>query len=673
MSVFQQVVTGAPGNLEDAELVIGDKVSTLGYKAAGVGADDYVIAATGAVGVTIKKGDVAVSQDTTYDIRKYGGVEGENVTTVLQYLIDNFNQAYIPFGMTVFGLNIKCDNKTIMIVDGTIKMPDNSPRFASIFVNKDTSNGNKGINISGKGTIDGNSAKQTDGPQYLAFFYKCDDCNITVKTLKNNFMPHDYSGPTTPNHPLSPFEFGVPFGEASFVDPIFSAVIFIDGNNNHVSNFELLNWGQEGIVHWFSTGSTITNFTAINGIESDNPYYVAVDFGSLDLSADVVIGSKVNVDDSHAAGGQPYLIYSSVIDATGLNLSLEDYSDALKWTLVERDITADNGFTAARASGGGSTNNKISGGYAAFCRASSFSSDSLTTTMHDLNSYHNSFQPGINFGHTGSPASGSIGSSLTAINAGWKGGLSGSNYGINVVASSKNVSIDGFYVVGAGRAGVNVSDSADDAKFANGNIRFSAAQGLNVFQSTANAVNVTSVNNIGVAFNAQTGGILNLANCEDDKGMIPTQQLDANTVSRTFLNTSRDGKLFTAFRAIFSVAAATAIATIVFDTITSSDNMVVTTTYSERNLGTPTATSQFVVEETILVSGSGGVRTINVLDTKYAQLRTFRYAWTGSNTLEIYLQDLSVDVLADAQQNSLFVVAQSNANANMFLDIGIPL
>ncbi|MCJ8293546.1 MAG: hypothetical protein MJK15_03990 [Colwellia sp.] len=683
MAIFEQVTGGATGNLKDAKLVAGDVVTTKGYKSAGDGGGaTYLIVAAGSItpdefgDFTLANLAIAVLQDTDADVRKYGATEAADSTLNIQAAIDRENKYFVPFGLSVFCLNLKHKDNTIGVVDGELKMPDNSDHFDSILINDDTTLGNTNIQLSGKGTLNGNAENQTKGPQYLAFFYKCSDCNLAVKTLKANFMPDPYTGPTVPVHPLSPFDFGVPFGEASFVDPIFAAVLFIDGNNNHVSNFDLLNWGREGITHWFCSSSTISDFTAINGTETeDNEYYVPVDFGSINTSAVIVTGSKVNVDESHTAGGQPYLIYEAIATGT-LNLVTENYADIARWTLVERDITFDYGYTAARCSGGGSIGNSITNGYAAYCRASSYSADALVTGMHNLFSYHNSFQVGINFGHDGSPASGSVASGLTTINAGWSGALVGANYGISVVGGSKDVTIDGFKIIGAGRAGLNVSSDGDNVIASDGNISWSGAQGVNTFQASINLSNVKSVNNVSADFNVQSGGLLNLSNCADSNGVISSLQIDENTVGRTFDLISRDGKLYTAFRAILGVDASTAIATLAFANLISNDNMVVTFSYSERNTGSASTTDQYLIEETILVSGSGGARTIGVLDTRYAQLRGFRYVWdVPTATLSVYLQDIAgpTDVTATATQNSMMVKAQSNANSALTINIGVDL
>ena len=99
--------------------------------------------------------------------------------------------------------------------------------------------------------------------------------------------------------------------------------------------------------------------------------------------------------------------------------------------------------------------------------------------------------------------------------------------------------------------------------------------------------------------------------------------------------------------------------------------MVLRVAYSERNTGSAVPANQYVVEENVLVSGGGGARTVSVLNTTYAQLRAFRYTWSAG-TLNIYLTDIAgpTDVAADAQSNSLFIEAKSNANSTLTINIG---
>jgi hypothetical protein len=386
MTTFTQAVTGALGNLADAKLAVGQEVSTSGYNSAyDGGADDYVVfaPAPGIVGITLANGNIAVSQDKTGDVRKFGGISGTDCTAALQAAIDNLNQFFIPKGFDAGGRNVRVKDYTCVINEGRCYQPDNADFFDAIFVDENTTTGSKNVVMMGSGELDGNAANQTKAPQYLVFLYKPSNCVMEIKTIKGNFAPDPYTGDAPPVHPLSPFDFAVPFGGGSFINPIEAAVIFIAGDNNHVRNFTLLDWGKEGIVHWFPTNSTISNFVAINGPESDNEYYEHVDFGSLNTSAAIVIGSNVHADDTHSAGGQPWLIYKSLVSGT-LDLTLEDFSDAGRWTLVDRDITFDYGYTAARCDGGGSFGNYISHGKAKYCRASSFSIDSETSTIEDV-------------------------------------------------------------------------------------------------------------------------------------------------------------------------------------------------------------------------------------------------------------------------------------------------
>lgn len=671
-------------NIENANTVadmkvlnldVGQTISTNGYYTDNDGGNgEYLIYASSAQTVNnqnkilLNNGSVAVLLDTTGDIRKYGAQDGQDSTAAIQAAIDTINLYYVATGGSYFCLNLSHKNDTKGHIDGELKLPDNSDFWDSILINTDTTNGNKNIKITGKGTLNGNATNQTKIGQYLLFFYKCSDCELSIKTLRENFAPDPYTGDTPPTHPLSPFDFGESFGEASLTNPEYAAVMFIDGINNHVKDFSLLNWGREGVFLWYCSGSSVTNFTAINGAPTNNKYYEVVNFGSLNTSASLSVGDNVHCNDSHSTGGKPYTIYKSLVAGT-TDLTTENFLDAARWLVVERDTTLDYGYTAARAGGAGSTGNTISNGYASFCRASSFSNDSVNMIMSNLTSYHNSFQVGINFGHNNTPASGGVGSSLIAINSGWKGGLTGTSYGISVVGATKNLNIGDFYVVGAGRAGINISSNGDKLSLTNGSVRHSAAQGLNVFQATVTASNIRSINNPS-DFNLQTGGLLNLSNCEDTNGVISSQQIDENNVARTYDLLSRDGKIYNAYRALFQVNSGDTIATLTFDNLTSNDNMTVEIEYSERNTGSSVAINQYAVKQTVLVSGSGGTRTINVLSTQYEQLRNFRYTWS-SGVLSVYLVDeLSNDVAVNPIQNSIHVKANSKANSNMAIDLG---
>ena len=308
-------------NIENANTVadmkvlnldVGQTISTNGYYTDNDGGNgEYLIYASSAQTVNnqnkilLNNGSVAVLLDTTGDIRKYGAQDGQDSTAAIQAAIDTINLYYVATGGSYFCLNLSHKNDTKGHIDGELKLPDNSDFWDSILINTDTTNGNKNIKITGKGTLNGNATNQTKIGQYLLFFYKCSDCELSIKTLRENFAPDPYTGDTPPTHPLSPFDFGESFGEASLTNPEYAAVMFIDGINNHVKDFSLLNWGREGVFLWYCSGSSVTNFTAINGTPTNNKYYEVVNFGSLNTSASLSVGDNVHCNDSHSTGGKP--------------------------------------------------------------------------------------------------------------------------------------------------------------------------------------------------------------------------------------------------------------------------------------------------------------------------------------------------------------------------------
>ena len=625
--------------------------------------------------VVISTADAALSLvlrvrefSTVYD---YGAEDDENITPQISAMIDRQNRFVVPLGGSFYGLNIECKDDTVGVIDGKLSLPDASDHWDRILTNVDRVNGNKSIKIIGKGELNGNKDNQTKIGQSLWLFMYCSDCEVSVKKIGNAFGPDPYTGPAPGNHPDGPFNLGVPFGEASLTNPHYSAGMFYGGHHNRVNDFKLVDWGREGVYHWYSVDSTIYDFTAVNGPETDNKYYTDVDHNSVVTSATVSVGDQVHVEADHSAGGQPYLIYKAIASGT-LNLSTEDYSDGARWSLVERDITLDYGYTAARISGANNPRGIINNGMASFCRASSFSIDSVSSIMDNLISYHNSYQSGINFGHSGSPGSSCRGGGLIAINSGWKGGTGGSSYGISVVNGSKDVNISDFFIIGAGKHGINISADGDNANLVNGKIGYSGVDGLNCFGGNAKATNVLSSNNAGDDFKvSSSGNTLAMSNCEDSDGLISNSVLDSDLTVRTFTR-SRYTKLYTAFRGIFGVTAGDPIAQIDFNDTLSTDAATVKLRYLERNTGTSVSASQYATEEIYLVNGSGGSRNTLRLSQTFNINRGFRLAWDSVNgILNVYLEDgTPADVNANAIQNSMFCEIQSAAFEKIDISIG---
>jgi hypothetical protein len=102
--------------------------------------------------------------------------------------------------------------------------------------------------------------------------------------------------------------------------------------------------------------------------------------------------------------------------------------------------------------------------YAYNAGASGASFDIRYSTVSDVINYANRFQNGINFGHDGVPADGTIAKNIVSINA----AIGSSNSGIQVAASTSQFILDGFRVSGSAGSGVRVSDGSDNIRICNG-------------------------------------------------------------------------------------------------------------------------------------------------------------------------------------------------------------
>ena len=112
----------------------------------------------------------------------------------------------------------------------------------------------------------------------------------------------------------------------------------------------------------------------------------------------------------------------------------------------------------------------------------------------------------------------SIATNLTSINAGWAGGTGGNGYGINCVGATTELMVNGFYVLGAARNGVNQSDSGSGLKLLNGIVKYSAAGGVKSTNSSLQCTNVVSKYNVGEDFEPAGTTVMHLINCEDTRG-----------------------------------------------------------------------------------------------------------------------------------------------------------
>lgn len=82
---------------------------------------------------------------------------------------------------------------------------------------------------------------------------------------------------------------------------------------------------------------------------------------------------------------------------------------------------------------------------------------------------------GVNFGHTGFPATGSVASNIV-VDGAYKAGIS-------VGASSQDVVINGFSIRNCGEIGINVSDEVQRARISNGSSEYNGA--YNLYSSVA--------------------------------------------------------------------------------------------------------------------------------------------------------------------------------------------
>lgn len=106
---------------------------------------------------------------------------------------------------------------------------------------------------------------------------------------------------------------------------------------------------------------------------------------------------------------------------------------------------------------------------------------------------------GVNFGHTGFPATGSVATNLLVDGA--------FRNGISVGASTEDLTIDGFSVRNAGEYGINYSDSAARGKLANGVVDTCGQFNLSAYQTQVEARNVryAALDALSVQVDAVTG------------------------------------------------------------------------------------------------------------------------------------------------------------------------
>lgn len=119
-----------------------------------------------------------------------------------------------------------------------------------------------------------------------------------------------------------------------------------------------------------------------------------------------------------------------------------------------------------------------------FAGASGVGFDTRYGTLSNVVSTNTRENHGVNFGHTGFPATGSVANNIIVDGA--------FGYGITVAANSEDVSISNFNVSNAGEYGISFSDGADRGKITSGMVGNCALGSLNASVSQVQTSNVLS-------------------------------------------------------------------------------------------------------------------------------------------------------------------------------------
>lgn len=602
------------------------------------------------------------------DVRHYGAglVTVADEGPLWNAAIKHVNKAYLTNHVTSYAREIELIDKTYIRVEGSLRHTPNSPSWSRVLTNKDRVNGNKDFTVDFTGgEAHGNQANQPEVNQHYFLFINCQNCLWLGGTLKENRALNDdvTEIPLTP-HPDGPFNQGVKRGEPSYNEIESGFGYWIGGKNNHaIGGIKLLNWQKEGFSMRWVDSSSIREIDGVGGPEVEYSEYAPVDWTTRAGTKTISVGDHVLVLDGHEYNGleqQPHLIYKALVSGS-IDLGAEDYTNKSRWDIVERDISKDYGYTVARITGGLVGQNSITNAKGSFCRASTFSNDSELAGMDDLTSYHNSYNVGINFGHSYSPTNGSRANNLIAINPGWAGGTGGNSYGINVGGNSKDVSLDGLYVCGAGRNALNVSDGSDRIKASNGTLKFSGDSGALASSAKLELNNITSKSNAGSDFRPVGDSVISLNNCTDSLG---------NTVNNDrLIETSRPNvilKRISDFHTIasagsFSLPSSKPLLTIKGNQVIG-DAMSLFVTYIERNSGSGSGANQRAVSVEFGIFGSGASRTVQTLDTRYELNRKLQCSWdSASNSTKVYLRDASSNSVDAANTNNSVVVEVKNS------------
>jgi hypothetical protein len=135
--------------------------------------------------------------------------------------------------------------------------------------------------------------------------------------------------------------------------------------------------------------------------------------------------------------------------------------------------------------------------YANNAGAAGASFDITNSTISNVVNYNNRFQNGVNFGHSGIPASYSTATNIVSINA----AIGSTNAGIQVAASTVGFVLDGFQVSGSAGPGVRVSDGSDNIRISGGISTGNTGFGLVLFTAAATDLPRFYVSNVDLRGN----------------------------------------------------------------------------------------------------------------------------------------------------------------------------
>jgi len=178
-----------------------------------------------------------------------------------------------------------------------------------------------------------------------------------------------------------------------------------------------------------------------------------------------------------------------------------------------RDVTAlgdgQNSWSATSISGVNAAYNKILNINAENCGATSVVLDSTYSQADQIISLNNQFNNGVNFGHTGKPATKSKGSNITVINAG-QGATSGSTHcGVQVGGGTTDFELSNVTVDGAYNHCIQISDGSSKVQLKGANRLTGALHGcgINVF-----GADKTRISGVVAYSNSDYGVNLNASN-----------------------------------------------------------------------------------------------------------------------------------------------------------------